>query len=56
MDNLEKFNSEKLNRAEMKQVQGGGLIDSAIGVLNDIVVGASKVVNDLNDNLISIVP
>lgn len=36
MKNLKKMNFTKLNRSEMKEVQGGGVIDSVKEAVNSI--------------------
>ncbi|MBS7252687.1 hypothetical protein [Flavobacterium branchiicola] len=36
MDNLEKFNSERLDSCEMKQVQGGDWLDDVLQVVEKL--------------------
>lgn len=44
MDNLEKFNSTKLNASEMKEIQGGGWLDDLVNVVKDVVAPIVKAV------------
>ncbi|MET3027082.1 hypothetical protein ABXT06_10410 [Flavobacterium sp. UW10123] len=36
MDNFEKFNSEKLSASEMKEVQGEGILDDLLKVVDTV--------------------
>lgn len=43
MDNFEKFNLEKLSASEMKEVQGGGVLDD----LNEVIKSLAPIIDPL---------
>lgn len=52
MKNLKKFNSVKLNRCEMKQVQGGGVVDGT----EIVFVSLGQVLGNMLTSIFGILP